>query len=617
MDEEIENEDNINIYNTNFYYEGNDEQILGLYNKKEVVENNDTISKKIIKRIFYHPLFLNYNYCLFCLERRKTKYNHRNLYEKHKILNIKKISNFLEKESIKLKFPENKIDKLTKRRFIHSSEHKEQDKIDNNQNSISDTEIFIEENENLLSKNSKLSKNAIIFSKYNSQNLSFDTSSFSKNSDNQNIKKYNSSGIKYNKIKKIKTSAEHSLLNKNKNKSNAILNEDKENSLFKRRKRNLKTTKKISKPLSFFGFIINQFENNKQNETRDLFMEQEEENKINEFQYFEKNEKCGICLGEIKDKFTLICGDFFCRECIISLIEESINNISFFSNLNCPICKDPINENTIIFLLKGKNLKKYKKQKMRIDGLKNPNNIPCPFPDCEGFAVKKEEKNNIYKCQKDHVFCKKCLEIIDTKDSSESKNQHKCQIEEKYPETMKYFKSNKNIRKCPKCNCWVEREPGGCNYFRCSNIWCKYEFCWICGNKYEPSHYKNPLSTCFRLSESDYQGKLIESLRIRRIRCILIILLLILILFPIICIFFSFFAIISFALYFHFDGKYLKSVRLHSKVLNKIAHIFYFAFIFTISLALIPFGYMCLGILIIAIPIIIIIKKIRKKKYDF
>ena len=178
MDEEIENEDNINIYNTNFYYEGNDEQILGLYNKKEVVENNDTISKKIIKRIFYHPLFLNYNYCLFCLERRKTKYNHRNLYEKHKILNIKKISNFLEKESIKLKFPENKIDKLTKRRFIHSSEHKEQDKIDNNQNSISDTEIFIEENENLLPKNSKLSKNTIIFSKYNSQNLSFDTSSF-------------------------------------------------------------------------------------------------------------------------------------------------------------------------------------------------------------------------------------------------------------------------------------------------------------------------------------------------------------------------------------------------------------------------------------------------------
>jgi len=125
-------------------------------------------------------------------------------------------------------------------------------------------------------------------------------------------------------------------------------------------------------------------------------MEQTEEDKINNFQYFEKNEKCGICLGEIKDKFTLFCGDFFCRECIVNLLKESINDISIFNNLSCPICKEPINENTIKFLLKGKSLQKYNKQKMRIDGLKNPNNIPCPFPDCEGFALKEEEKNNIY-----------------------------------------------------------------------------------------------------------------------------------------------------------------------------------------------------------------------------
>ena len=346
-------------------------------------------------------------------------------------------------------------------------------------------------------------------------------------------------------------------------------------------------------------------------------MEQTEEDKINNFQYFEKNEKCGICLGEIKDKFTLFCGDFFCRECIVNLLKESINDISIFNNLSCPICKEPINENTIKFLLKGKSLQKYNKQKMRIDGLKNPNNIPCPFPDCEGFALKEEEKNNIYRCQNGHFFCKKCLDIINPKLISKTKNKHKCEIEEKFPKTTKYLNNNKNIRKCPRCNCWVEREPGGCNYFKCSNIWCKYEFCWICGNKYEPSHYKNPLSTCFRLSESDYQGKLIESFRIRRIRCILIILLLILILFPIICIFFSFFAIISFAMYFHFDGKELRSVRVHSKVANKIIYIFYFAFIISISFALIPFGYMCLAVLIITIPIIIIIKKARKKKYDF
>ncbi len=189
MDEELEKEDNIDIYNTNFYYEGNDQQILGLYNKKEIVENNDIISKKIIKKLYNHPLFLNYNYCLFCLERRKTKYNNRNLYDKHKKLNIEKISDFLEKKNIKLKFLENKFDKLAKRRFIHSSDHKEKDKI-NNQNSISDTEIYIEENECLLSKNQKQPNKEMRFSKYYSQNISFDSSNISKNSDNQYFKIY-------------------------------------------------------------------------------------------------------------------------------------------------------------------------------------------------------------------------------------------------------------------------------------------------------------------------------------------------------------------------------------------------------------------------------------------
>ena len=90
MDEEIDKDDNIDIFNANFEYEGNDEEILDLYNLNEIVENNDMIAKKIIKRIYNHPLFLNYNYCLFCLERRKTKYNHRNLYDKHKLSRAKK-----------------------------------------------------------------------------------------------------------------------------------------------------------------------------------------------------------------------------------------------------------------------------------------------------------------------------------------------------------------------------------------------------------------------------------------------------------------------------------------------------------------------------------------------
>ena len=621
MEEEKNMEDNINIYCANFEYEGNDKKILEIYKMKEKVENNDIISKKIIKRKYIHPLILNYNYCLFCLERRKTKYNQQNLIDKHKNSNIKNIASFLERENIKLKLPLNKNEKLAKRRFIQSCEHKEKEIINNNKHSESDTELYIDEKENIINLSiKKLKTNEY---KTRSSNILFNSlkknSSFNSDfSNNNKFSKYNSKDIKLSKIKQTKSNDNVPTQIKRRNTSihlNTFAKE--EDKIFKRRTRQLKSTKKVIKPISFFGFMMNPFQDRNGNDSIDEFIDNTEEGQLNNFQYYEKNEKCGICLDEIKDKFTLFCGDFFCRECIVNLLEESINNISMLQNLKCPSCKEPINENTIKFLLKGKSLKKYNKLKMRIDGLKNPEKVPCPYPDCEGFALKNKEKNNTYKCQNGHIFCKNCLDIVDTQYRQNPKINHDCKKEDKYPETTEYFENNKNIKKCPKCNCWVEREPGGCNYFRCNNIWCKYEFCWICGNKYEPSHYKNPLSTCFRLHEGDYQGKLIESNRIRRIRCILIMLLLIFILFPIVCIFFSFFFIISFVLYFQFDGKEMRNIRLKSKIVHKLFYIFHFAYIILTSLALITFGYMILAVLILAIPIIIIIRKIRKKKYDF
>ena len=622
MDDEKNKEDNIDIFFENFDYDGNDEHILDFYNMDKKIENNDIIAKKIIKNIYHHPLFLNYNYCLFCLERRKTKFNQQNLIDKHKYSKINNIVDFLERENIKLKSPLNKKEKLAKRRFIHSHEHKEKEIININKYSESDTELYIDEEENIFNLQNKNSK-AIIYQKKSSGSI-FNTfkknSSFSlKNYSNNKYTGYNSKELKLSEINPKISSNEKEQKKKKRRHSTIHLNnfEKEENKIFQRRTRHLKSTKKEIKPLSFFGFMINPFQNMKENNSIDAFVENTEEEQFNNFQYYEKNEKCGICLDEIKDKFTLFCGDFFCRECIINLIEESINNISNFNNLKCPSCKEPINESTIKFLLKGNSLRKYNKLKMRIDGLKNPENVPCPYPDCEGFALKDKEKNNTYKCQNGHIFCKKCQDVVDKQYRSNPNIKHECEKADKYPKTTEYLKNNKYIKKCPKCNCWVEREPKGCNYFRCNNIWCKYEFCWICGKKYEPSHYKNPLSTCFRLYESDYQGKLIKSNRIRRARCILIMLLLILILLPIVCAFFSFFIIISYAIYFQLDKKELRNVNLKSKIAHKIFYAFYLAFIFLISLALITFGYMCLVVLILAIPIIIIIMKVKKKKYDF
>ena len=611
MDEELDNEEYIDIYSANFKYNNNDEQIKELYEKNQIVESNDVIYKKIIKKKYNHPLFLNYNYCFFCLERRKTKYNQKNLDDQHKNSDLKSISLFLKEKNIQLNKPINKNEKLSKRRFIHSLDNKEKEINLNNKYSESDTELYIEDIEKI--NKAKKNPRKSIINRQSSQFSNLLTINSNK-SNNYTIKRSKSKSIELG-LRKTRTLNNHSNSNnllRHKSQSNHDLTDYKNTSIYKRREKKLETTQRSVKNFSFFDIIVSPFNTKKYNETNDFFMETIDEG---ETQYYEKNEKCEICLDEIKDKFTLFCGDFFCKECIVNLIKESINNISIFGNLSCPRCHEPINENTIKFLLKGSSLKKYEKMKMRINGLKDKRNIPCPHPDCEGFSNKEKLKNDTYECQNNHVFCKKCLEEINPKYRKNKKKKHICT--DKYPETEEYLKNNKNIRKCPNCQCWVERESAPCNYFKCSNLWCQYEFCWLCGNKYEPNHYKNPLSTCFNLAESDYQGKFLKSNRIRRIRCILIILLFILIILPIICIFFSFFLIFFFVMYFQLDGKELRNIRIHSKIAHKIFYKIFFSFIFLIALALIPLGYICLSLLIIAIPIIIIIKKIRKKKEVF
>ena len=156
MNEELDNEDNLDIFNANFECDDKD-QITELYQMSKTIEKNDIIAKKIVKKKYNHPLFLNYNYCMFCLERRKTKYNHQNLYDMHEKMDIKKIGSFLEKINIRLQLPKNKIEKLTRRRFIHSCETIPKNIIENKPDNGSDTELFIEkEKENYFNGNNYL-----------------------------------------------------------------------------------------------------------------------------------------------------------------------------------------------------------------------------------------------------------------------------------------------------------------------------------------------------------------------------------------------------------------------------------------------------------------------------
>ena len=369
----------------------------------------------------------------------------------------------------------------------------------------------------------------------------------------------------------------------------------------------------VNQTKKFFGFGK---QNNKIRDTRRTLsghIPKNFKNKKNSINYAENN--CSICFQEIKEKFTLICGDFFCTECIRQTVLTAIKEISNLDKLSCPTCKEPIEANTIKKLLTEEEFNKYNYLITKIQGYRNEDYIPCPYPDCPEFAQESQFSTNIVICQNGHTFCKKCLELIDKNIKDIKEKEHTCfeNITLEEQKTSEFFKKNKNFRKCPKCKNMVVREGGECNNMTCTNIWCGYEFCWICNGKYEESHYKNPISMCFGLGEIDKDKKLLKYSRIRLFRCILIFLLIIFIILPLVVTFCSIFAAGVFIIAFVLDGSAMKNIQLKSSFAHKFFYKIVYAFFICISIAFIPLGYFGLAGFLVFIPIYCIYNKIKKK----
>ena len=192
------------------------------------------------------------------------------------------------------------------------------------------------------------------------------------------------------------------------------------------------------------------------------------------------------------------------------------------------------------------------------------------------------------------------------------KNKHLCK--NKDPLTMRYLnmKKKKNIiKKCPNCYCWVQKEQNSCNNVICSNIWCNLEFCWICKSPYDDFHYKNPFSMCFGLSSIDSQSYFTKNKRMRFFRCMIIILIGIFILLPFCIAFFSLFEILTYVFAILIEKSGLRNVKLKSKIAHKIFYRIFLLFYVLISIALIPFGYFSLALIIFMIPLVCLIQKMN------
>ena len=204
--------------------------------------------------------------------------------------------------------------------------------------------------------------------------------------------------------------------------------------------------------------------------------------------------KCELCDENLDSKNIfkhLKCEKSYCINCWLNFIDEKVKNRILDIKCITEDCGE-LEKDFIEEIIKNDNklYNKYHLFKKRISILNNKNYIPCPIPDCEGYAIKKDQKQynfenpNYMKCINNHIFCNKCKTIAHgDKDCSENNDKDKQQNINIYLSKIE----DKETKQCPNCNILISRNQG-CNHMTCSN--CGYQFCWLCLGKYTPNHYE-------------------------------------------------------------------------------------------------------------------------------
>ena len=192
---------------------------------------------------------------------------------------------------------------------------------------------------------------------------------------------------------------------------------------------------------------------------------------------------CDLCLENMKEEEIaqnkLSCNHLFCNDCYLNFFQDKIKN-NKVGKITCMQFKCPheFDEKFIITHLEGDEvlINKYKKFKLRNDLYSDENIKFCPIKDCESYA-RKEGENKYVTCLEGHQFCFQC--------SKPWHGNKKCQDE--IDKDFKKWKKNKIIKRCPNCKFWTEKNLG-CNHMTCPE--CKHEWCWFCGAKCDPGHFK-------------------------------------------------------------------------------------------------------------------------------
>lgn len=198
---------------------------------------------------------------------------------------------------------------------------------------------------------------------------------------------------------------------------------------------------------------------------------------------------CNICCCEFESVSEVRhfgCGHIFCSFCMKDYLNFKISEGPECLSTKCPFdgCPFKINSEVVEMCCDEKTQEKF--IQYLLDHFVNlaPYMAFCPSPDC-GMTLIVNENKLSYKgnlaqmnasCRCGTVICLRCKGL--------GHEPLSCVMYEEWEESvsviydkLNYLWKKGNTKKCPGCNCDIEKNQG-CNYMRCAK--CKQEFCWFC-----------------------------------------------------------------------------------------------------------------------------------------
>ena len=214
--------------------------------------------------------------------------------------------------------------------------------------------------------------------------------------------------------------------------------------------------------------------------------------------------ECEICneLFVPNDKNTVKnCGHSFCSSCWYDSLSVKIkeNKLPSIKCLDYN-CKEKLSDEFIINILNTDIdlVKRYKRYKLELEIINDPNKKLCPYPNCDSYLELKDIKIKDVTCKNNHSYCFECLK----------KPHGNLPCNSNLYKSITEFAKNHFIKKCPKCGIIIEKNKG-CNHITC--IQCGYQWCWLCNQEYKSDHFSSGKCRGFQFYQpkNEYEIKLL------------------------------------------------------------------------------------------------------------